>query len=149
MKTENEQSEPSENIGRTDEELVNEIDVIGKAKFDFGRNMFERMWKKHSKTAYNCDNMPFDYINTDCPAFYDMENEFATEIAKLLPYSRSQENGVKLPVFESEECNEWRYKNNWRFHADNMWHNEKTGERVTADTLYYSIFFNYEKQMKL
>jgi len=119
----------SENIVRANEELIAKINQTIIEKSVIGLIVFEG-----------------DYYNINVLRDWDFE-EIAIEIAKLIPSSGCLKNDKILPVFESAECQDWRIRNNWEFHTDWMWHNLKTGERVTADTLYYAIFTSTEKKM--
>jgi len=112
-------SEP-EPIGRTDSSSV---------------RLFRKIWERHSIEFKDCDNMPVSRISTSDVAFYEMEKDFAAEIAKLLPSSRSQEDDVNMKLLEALKMIK-----------------ELNGSDMTGNetwSLAQQAISNHEKQMKL
>jgi hypothetical protein len=114
-----EEVKPPENIGQTNKDLAQKIVDIMNENSDINES----------------DIM---YLHSD--AYYPV----ATEIAQLLPYSQSGENGVnvvsKEGAFEGQRFAEWAYTKGWNFRiTQNIWARNK--ERKTTSELYTSPEF--------
>lgn len=102
-------------------------------------NLFRKIWERHAIEFKDCDNMPVSRIATNDTAFYNMEEDFATEIAKLLPSSRSQEREVNVELLEAAKF----YKTMWLENSE-----EYTDEENELCAQYELAITNAEKQMK-